>query len=448
MIRVRSIQKELTFDVDVDEILPKRLFGDMGKIKQILLNLLTNAVKYTDIGGFILSVSMVSREDATANISFSVKDTGMGIKEEDMKKLFTAYSRLDEEKNTGIQGTGLGLDISRRFAELMGGNLSCKSEYGEGSEFILNLSQKIIDPTPIGLFIEYDENKQSGPYVPQFIAPDADILVVDDNPMNLNVIKGLLKSTKVFVTTAESGEDAINKIKDSRFDIVLLDHMMPGMDGVEAFERIRKDEGIISKGVPVIVLTANAISGASQQYLEIGFADYLSKPIDADLLEKMFIKYLPPEKVVSKKNKTEDTSSQYGDAADNRLGAASGEAPADAAGGSLVDKAKGLESCDGREEVYQIAADMFIQEDYAGKLIKAFEDGNWKDYQIHVHGVKSSSKIVGAMTLHELAMNAEQSLKDRSASGAQGDEGTEFVRDNHSRLLDMIAEVKKELSGS
>ena len=143
-----------------------------------------------------------------------------------MDRLFTAYERLDEEQNSAIQGTGLGLDISRKFAELMGGKLFCDSVYGEGSEFIFILSQKIVDATPLGIFIEHDESKASGPYVPKFIAPDADILVVDDNPMNLSVIKGLLKATKVFVTTAESGAEALDKIRDNNYDVVLLDHFL------------------------------------------------------------------------------------------------------------------------------------------------------------------------------------------------------------------------------
>ncbi|MBQ9342255.1 MAG: hybrid sensor histidine kinase/response regulator, partial [Lachnospiraceae bacterium] len=192
MIRVRSAEKELNFDVSIDEILPRRLYGDMGKIKQVVLNLLTNAVKYTEKGGFILSVDLEKRENDDCVVRFSVKDTGIGIKEEDMDKLFTAYTRLDEERNSGIQGTGLGLDISRRFAELMGGSLVCKSVYGQGSEFIFTVSQKIIDKDPIGLFVEHDENAVKGPYIPKFVAPDADVLVVDDTPMNLSVIKGLL----------------------------------------------------------------------------------------------------------------------------------------------------------------------------------------------------------------------------------------------------------------
>ncbi|MBE6877157.1 MAG: response regulator, partial [Ruminococcus sp.] len=240
MIRARSEEKQLAFDVVVDEILPRRMYGDAGKIKQIVLNFLTNALKYTTSGGLILSVSMDERNDETAIIRFSVKDTGTGIKEEDMDKLFSAYERLDEEINSGIQGTGLGLDISRRFAEIMNGKLWCESVYHEGSEFIFTVAQKIIDSAPLGAFAEHKEWKAKTAYVPQFIAPDADILLIDDDQMNLNIMKGLLKATKVFVTTSVSGEDALNKIKDSHFDVVLLDIIMKGMDGLELIEKIRE----------------------------------------------------------------------------------------------------------------------------------------------------------------------------------------------------------------
>ncbi|MBP5249714.1 MAG: response regulator, partial [Lachnospiraceae bacterium] len=290
MIRVKSTEKELKFDVSIDEMMPKHLYGDAGKIKQIVLNLLTNAVKYTDVGGFVLDVSMLEREDDECKIRFSVKDTGIGIKTEDIQKLFTAYERLDEEKNSGIQGTGLGLDISRRFAELMGGTLTCNSIYGEGSEFVLIVTQKITDMMPFGEFTEHDDVDATGPYIPQFVAPDADILVVDDNPMNLNVMRGLLKATKMFVTTASSGEECLEKIKETKFNIILLDHMMPGMDGIETLEKIRE----IDKDIPVYALTANTAVG-EDFYKSKGFNGYLSKPVDSRVLEKTIMSHLPEE---------------------------------------------------------------------------------------------------------------------------------------------------------
>ncbi len=392
MIRVRSIEKELTFDVVVDEILPKRMYGDMGKIKQIVLNLLTNAVKYTDRGGFILNVSMDEREDDVAHMRFSVKDTGIGVKEEDMEKLFSAYERLDEEKNSGIQGTGLGLDISRKFAELMGGNLWCESTYGQGSEFILTLNQKIVDATPIGLFVEHDEIKASGPYVPQFVAPDADILVVDDNPMNLSVIKGLLKATRVFVTTSASGEDALDKIRDNHFDVVLLDHMMPGMDGLETVAEIRK----FAPDLPVYALTANATAG-EEFYISKGFNGYLSKPVETEVLERTILKHLPESKV----KKPDETAvfEELTEIPENMRWIY------DEPSISVED---GIKNSGGIAS-YLYALELFLDTiDSNAKVIsEAYENGNIRLYTIKVHALKSSARIIGAKDLSQLCLDLE-----------------------------------------
>lgn len=291
MIRVRSEAKSLYFQVDIDKELPKRLYGDEGKIKQIVLNLLTNAVKYTEEGGFTLKVEVKEKNDLSCNLRFSVADTGIGVKPEDTDKLFSAYERLDEEKNSGIQGTGLGLNISRQFAELMDGNLWCESVYGEGSEFILTCAQKIVDPKTVGEFKEIDDSTAPGPYVPQFIAPDADILVVDDTPMNLRVIKGLLAPTKIFVTTATSGMECLDKLRTGSFYVVLLDHMMPVMDGIETCAKIRENY----PDLPVYALTAKSMSDGDEFYKSKGFNGYLTKPIDTVVLERTIMQHLPEE---------------------------------------------------------------------------------------------------------------------------------------------------------
>ena len=411
MIRVRSIEKELTFDVVVDEILPKRLYGDMGKIKQVVLNLLTNAVKYTESGGFALLVSMDEREDDQCTLRISVKDTGIGVKQEDMDKLFSAYERLDEQKNSGIQGTGLGLDISRKFAELMGGSLICESDYGKGSEFILTLPQKITDSTPIGLFTEHDDNSTSGPYVPQFVAPDADVLVVDDNPMNLNVIKGLLKGTKVAVSTASSGEECLERIKDTEFNIVLLDHMMPGMDGIETCAAIRKDY----PDLPVYALTANATSG-EEFYISKGFNGYLSKPIDSLALEKTIMKHLPEE--IMEKPESDDYFEEITEMPENMKWIYDVE-------GINVDE--GIKNSGGISS-YIFGLGLFLDtiEGNAKVLKDSYDEGNIRLYTIKVHSLKSSARIIGAMELSKLA----QELED-----AGNKEDIAFIEDNKDRFL-------------
>ncbi|WP_051538040.1 ATP-binding protein [Butyrivibrio proteoclasticus] len=422
MIRVRSIEKELTFDVVVDEMLPKRMYGDMSKIKQILLNLLTNAVKYTEKGGFLLNISMEARTNDVCSLRFSVKDTGIGVKEEDMDKLFSAYERLDEEKNSAIQGTGLGLDISRRFAELMGGKLWCESVYGQGSEFILTLDQKIVDETPLGVFIEHDNESAKGPYIPKFIAPDADILVVDDNPMNLSVIKGLLKATKVFVTTAESGEDAIDKIKSSHFDVVLLDHMMPGMDGIETVGIIRQ----YYPDLPVYALTANATAG-EEFYISKGFNGYLPKPVESELLEKTIMKHIPES--MMEKPTAEEAFEELTEIPENM---------------QWINEVEGLSVEDGIKNSGGISSYIFALElffdtiDDNSKVIReAYDTNNIRLYTIKVHSLKSSARIIGAKALSELA----EKLED---AGNHKDEN--FIHENTDQFLDDYAAYKDKLA--
>ena len=408
MIRMRSTEKELTFDVVIDEILPTRLYGDQGKIKQIVLNLLTNALKYTDAGGFALYVSMEEREDDNCSLRFSVKDTGIGVKEEDMEKLFTAYERLDEQKNSGIQGTGLGLDISRRFAELMKGSLTCVSEYGKGSEFILTVPQKIVDPTPLGVFMEHETGNAGGPYVPQFVAPDAEVLVVDDNPMNLTVIRGLLKATKVFVSTASSGEECLEKLKDTRFDVVLLDHMMPGMDGVETVQEIRKTD----TELPVYALTANtAVDEAF--YISKGFNGYLSKPIDSLTLEKTIMKHLPEE--IMEKPAAEDAVEDLTEMPENMKWIYETEG---------VQAEEGITNSGGISN-YIFSLNLFLDTiDGNAKVLRdSLESGNLRLYTIKVHALKSSARIIGALELSKLAEALEDAgnKEDRSFIDANAD---------------------------
>ncbi len=411
MIRTRSTEKELIFDVSIDEILPRRMYGDSGKIKQIVLNLLTNAVKYTDMGGISFCVSMDERVDDTCRLRFSVKDTGIGIRPEDMDKLFMAYERLDEKKNSDIQGTGLGLDISRRFAELLGGELTCESVYGEGSEFILTITQRIEDPAPIGVFMEHDETKAKGPYVPQFIAPGADILVVDDTPMNLNVIKGLLKATKVFVTTATSGEECLDKIKETKFNVVLLDHMMPGMDGIETVQRIRKNH----PDLPVYALTANSTNG-EEYYISKGFNGYLAKPVDSEALERTIMRHLPEE--IMEKPVKEDMVEELTELPEDMLWIKDIDG---------LDTGEGIANSGGISN-YIFSLNLFndtIEEN--AKVIKdAYENDNIRLYTIKVHSLKSSARIIGATELSKLA----EQLED---AGNKGD--TDLIAANTDRLL-------------
>ncbi|MBR4670598.1 MAG: response regulator [Butyrivibrio sp.] len=421
MIRVRSEAKKLYFDVDVDPTTPVRLYGDEGKIKQIVLNLLTNAVKYTEEGGFTLKIWVTEKNDLSCGLRISVKDTGIGVKKEDIDKLFSAYERLDEEKNSSIQGTGLGLDISRQFAQLMNGKLWCESEYGEGSEFIFTLSQKIIDEKEIGAFREEEDTSGKGVYVPKFIAPEADILIVDDNPMNLAVIKGLLKPTKMFITTAESGKECLEKLKTGNFNVVLLDHMMPGMDGIETLEHIRKSY----PNLPVYALTANGTLGEAF-YIEKGFDGFLSKPIDTVQVENAIMKHLP-ENIMMKP--TEDDA----ESVDNVL-PAEFEWLKDIPDISVED---GIKYCGGAS-AYIDSVKMFVNtlKDNAEVIENAYNDGDIKLYTIKVHALKSSSRIIGALDLSE---------RFRLMEDAGNAEDIEYIKANIDELMKDYREYEDKL---
>jgi len=297
MIMSRVKEKNLVFVTDISEDIPEYLYGDEVRIKQIVTNLLTNAVKYTETGTVTLSARHTEGDFNNITLEFAVKDTGKGIKPEDRDKLFESFQRVDEVRNRNIEGTGLGLAITSRLVSLMEGSVSVESEYGKGSTFIVSIPQKAVKAEKIGNFKERFKNTSSikKVYKESFVAPSAKVLIVDDVRVNLLVAKSLLKQTKMQIDTAAGGEAAIAKLKEQQYDVVLLDHMMPGMDGIETLEVI-KDEHI-ADGVTFIALTANAVSGAQKKYLDVGFDDYLSKPIEGKELEKMMIKWLPKDKV-------------------------------------------------------------------------------------------------------------------------------------------------------
>lgn len=294
MIRPLVNKANLELEIKTSPDLPKTLYGDSIRVKQMITNILTNAVKYTEKGSITFDIKG-KRDGDLFVFQYSVKDTGKGIKASDMGYLFDAFERVDQLKNSGIEGTGLGLAITRKFAIMMGGDITVESEYGKGSNFTITVPQKIIGDELMGDYrVNCHENVRQE-YTESFHAPDAKVLVVDDVKMNLTVIKLLLKKTSVQIICCSSGKQCIETVKEESFDIILLDHMMPELDGVETLKNIRENH--YCDDTPIIVLTANADVNAKDQYLELGFADYLSKPIDPVLLEKCLLKYLPEEKI-------------------------------------------------------------------------------------------------------------------------------------------------------
>lgn len=297
LISVKAQSKELTFKVNIDSSLPTILYGDDVRIRQILTNLLTNAVKYTKEGSVELDVT--GKTDGNVVIlHFVVKDTGIGIKEEHIANLFDEYKRIEEETNRYVEGTGLGLNISMRLLELMGSQLQVKSVYGEGSEFSFELSQAIRDTTTIEEYQKQKENDRSSErWKGAFVAPKARFLVVDDNMMNRKVFIKLLKHTKIQIDEAESGMECIDKVQTNYYDVIFLDHMMPELDGVETLHRLQEMQNYPCEYSPVVALTANAIVGAKKQYIIEGFDDFLPKPIIYKDVEELILKFLPQHMV-------------------------------------------------------------------------------------------------------------------------------------------------------
>ncbi len=285
----KAREKGLTYDLNVDHDIPSVLLGDEIRIRQIILNITNNAIKYTSQGGINLNISF-DRE--TRNLRIRVEDTGMGIHREDLDKLFSSFQRLDETRNRNIEGTGLGLNITRQLVEMMGGNITVESEYGKGSVFTVNIIQEIVDATPIGSYNERLTGTLTAAekFRPALIAPKARVLIVDDNEMNLEVIIELLRETRIRITTALSGSECIEALERSSFDVIFLDQMMPRMSGTQTLEMIRNCH--LADNTPIIALTADAIVGARESYIREGFSDYLSKPVMYNDLEAILLRYI------------------------------------------------------------------------------------------------------------------------------------------------------------
>ncbi|MBO4904935.1 MAG: DegV family EDD domain-containing protein [Lachnospiraceae bacterium] len=295
MLWLRTKEKGLEFNIELAPDIPSELYGDEVRIKQILINVLNNAIKYTKKGSVTLTIQCNGIHDGTADIVYSVKDTGVGIKKENIPHLFTAFRRVDEEANRYIEGTGLGLSIVKQLTELMGGKVTVNSLYTQGSTFIIEIPQTVTDYTAIGSinFEEKHKNNMSGTYRCAFEAPNARVLVVDDNESNLLVAEKLLRDTKVILDAVHSGEEALAKTLERSYDLILMDHLMPEMDGIECFHKIRDQVGGLSKNAKVIALTANAGSENRKLYSSEGFDGYIVKPIDVRELEAEMIRLLP-----------------------------------------------------------------------------------------------------------------------------------------------------------
>jgi signal transduction histidine kinase/DNA-binding NarL/FixJ family response regulator/HPt (histidine-containing phosphotransfer) domain-containing protein len=411
LIMIRAKDKGLEFYVNVDPSTPQVLFGDEIRIKQCIINILTNAVKYTEKGSVTLDVGYRSCDEPDEiMLSMFSFDTGIGIREEDMAVLEEAFQRVDEVRNRTTEGTGLGMSITGNLLDMMGSRLEAKSEYGKGSVFGFSVKQKIIQNAPIGDFAEkyanMEEQAAIAQYQARFQAPDARILIVDDTKANLLVAAGLLRHTRVMVDTALSGPEMLAKSEKQRYDMIFLDYRMPEMDGVEALHALRKLENNPNESTPVIALTANAISGAREMFMEAGFSDYMSKPIQGERLEALVEKYLPVE-VILHAGDPGYLAPSATQAASSAPGSGSEVLRAFFAG-SGMDYDAALEAC-GSEDLLLTVLTSFVED--IPKTVKNLQTHlstcDWKEYTVIVHALKNSARLIGATELSGMAKNLE-----------------------------------------
>ncbi len=464
--KFKALEKGLEFEVKVSPEIPNLLNGDELRIKQILTNLIGNAIKYTQTGKVTLKFDYIEqkpdensyfpRKENTILLKVDVEDTGQGIREDDMNKLFGDFQRLNIMKNRETEGTGLGLAISTQLLKLMNGTISVKSVYGSGSTFSVTIPQVVLSKIQIG---EIDINKHTAEkqdisYKELLTAPEAKILSVDDTPVNLLLLKNLLKRTMIQITDCTSGKQMLELIKTNKYDLIFLDHMMPEMDGIEALHKAKEQEQNMSKDAPYIVLTANAISGMKEKFIKEGFNDYLSKPIRSTELEEMLLKYLPKEKVhitqKTAKHAADNTNIQS-NAVKNDTQKTSTETSISQANEEIHEEEKAeqiqLPDLNLKQLNLKIAIEYSMDDidtllDIANIYIEASEDTqktiesaisteDWNTYKIRVHGLKSSSKLLGGEELSSLAQKCEYAGRDKDA---------DFIRQNTPTLLKMYQE--------
>lgn len=440
MMATKIADKGLTLSLNIDSKLPCRLKGDDVRIRQILVNLLTNAVKYTNEGSITLTIGG-QIEDDVLQMYFSVKDTGIGIKEEDLDKLFSEFVRIEEKRNRNIEGTGLGINIVTQLLELMDGKLEVTSVYGEGSDFYFTIPQKIVNYEPIGdLEKRISEQTKTYSYSAKYKIPGSRLLVVDDNSMNLLVFTELLKGLECRIDQAGSGKECLELVSKNSYDIIFLDDMMPEMDGRETLHIMREWKHYPNENTPVIALTANAVAGAREGYLAEGFYDYLSKPINSDKLEKMIARIIPDERKVICEGASQDERG-------NEMPCAEGEIHSeDCRKGEAIDysnvpadSSDDLPVIDGvdwnyaliklrKKELLQqvvddfsiVAANDMTELNAKYELLRNCDETakkeSYQKYRVKVHSMKTTTAMFGALGVSSLAKILEYAARDEDGT--------------------------------
>lgn len=416
---------ELIYDIDQD--IPCKLKGDMGRIRQVIINLVNNAIKYTEKGSVRFSVHVRQKNTDKVMLYYEVADTGIGIRKEDQKILFDAFQRVEMDRNRYVEGTGLGLTISQNLVNMMGGVIEVESEYGKGSRFFFTIEQTIIDPTPVSA-VNYNGQKDNVTEKEAeclFIAPEAHILLVDDNELNLVVAKELLKPLRMQIDTAENGLQAVKMVRGSQYDLVLMDHMMPVMDGIEAAKAIRALPEDKYQKLPIIALTANAMVDARKEFLNAGMNGFVAKPIDFARICNQLKLWLPKDlvrdvpKEEAKKLLADDLSDREIQPEDPQMGFSFEE---------------GVNHCGSKAALMKTIRIFYRTIDSkADKIEQCLKEGLISDYVVEVHALKSSALLIGAVPLSEAA-------KELEGYGKQGK--TELLEEKTPDLLAMYRDFK------
>ena len=424
----RAQSKGLEFNINVNPKTPSLLSGDEVRLRQIINNLLSNAIKYTPSGTVDLLVDFKTLPEENSNkrieLVVIVADTGIGIRSDDRGKLFQSFERIDLDRNRNIEGTGLGLNLTKKLVEMMDGRVLVKSVYGSGSVFEVHVPQPVIGDAVIGNFMErHKEFISFNSGVKKFKAKNARLLVVDDVSMNLKVVCGLLKETEIKVDTATNGEDALALVEENHYDLILLDHMMPVMDGIETLQCMKDIKSFDIKKTPVVMLTANAVVGAKDAYIQAGFTDYITKPIREEVLLTTVKKLLPPELIdkvdVAEKNSPMSTSHSVDDLS------------------GVLDTATGLGYCMNDKGFYREMLVEYVKNDRLADLESSFAKGDFENYRINMHSLKSTSLTIGAVALSETAKTIEIACKEGNV---------DFVRSQHEKCMADYKTVLEKLS--
>lgn len=419
---------ELIYDIDQD--IPCKLKGDMGRIRQVIINLVNNAIKYTEKGSVRFSVHVRQKNTDKVMLYYEVADTGIGIRKEDQKILFDAFQRVEMDRNRYVEGTGLGLTISQNLVNMMGGVIEVESEYGKGSRFFFTIEQTIIDPTPVSA-VNYNGQKDNVTEKEAeclFIAPEAHILLVDDNELNLVVAKELLKPLRMQIDTAENGLQAVKMVRGSQYDLVLMDHMMPVMDGIEAAKAIRALPEDKYQKLPIIALTANAMVDARKEFLNAGMNGFVAKPIDFARICNQLKLWLPKDLVCdvpkeeAKKLLADDLSDREIQPEDPQMGFSFEE---------------GVKHCGSKAALMKTIRIFYRTIDSkANKIEQCLKEGLISDYVIEIHALKSSALLIGAVPLSEAAKELED-------YGKQGK--TEVLEEKTPDVLTLYRDLKNIL---